>query len=59
MGADKIIAIELNQDATHDYFLDRPDIIFIRPSYDLGGFLDFGREILDWRIKLDQSRISP
>ena len=52
MGADKIIAIELNQDATHDYFLDRPDIIFIRPSYDLGGFLDFGREILDWRIKL-------
>lgn len=52
MHADEIIAIELSTEADHDYFLDRPHITLIRPSYDLGGFLDFNREILDWRIKL-------
>ena len=52
MGADKIIAIELNQEATHEYFLNRPDITFIRPSHHLGGFLDFDRNILDQRIRL-------
>lgn len=52
MGAQKIIAIELNQEATHSYFLDRPNITFIRPSHDLGGFLDFDRELLNWRIRL-------
>lgn len=52
MGAEQIIAIELNQTTAHDYFLDRPNITLIRPSYDLGGFLDFSRDILAWRIQL-------
>lgn len=52
MGADEIIAIELGQEATHEYFTNRPNITFIRPCYDLGNFLDFNREILDWRIQL-------
>ena len=52
MGADEIIAIELSNEPAHDYFLDRPNITIIRPCYDLGSFLDFGREILDWRIQL-------
>lgn len=52
MKADKIIAIELSREITHDHFNNRPYIKLIRPSYDLGGFLDFNRELLDWRIKL-------
>lgn len=52
MKADNIIAIELNQEITHDYFLNRPNITIIRPSYDLGNFLDFNRELLNWRIQL-------
>jgi NTE family protein len=52
MGAQKIIAIELNQEATHPYLLHRENITFIRPSKHLGGFLDFNRELLDQRIRL-------
>nr|WP_318001322.1 patatin-like phospholipase family protein [uncultured Faecalibacillus sp.] len=52
MGAQKIIAIELNQEATHSYLLHRENITFIRPSKHLGGFLDFNREVLDQRIRL-------
>lgn len=52
MKADKIIVIDLKQEVIHPHFLNRPNITIIRPSYDLGGFLDFNREILDWRIKL-------
>lgn len=52
MGAKNIIAIELNQEPTHEYLIDKPSITFIRPSKDLGGFLDFNRDVLDQRIKL-------
>lgn len=52
MGAQKIIAIELNQELTHQYLLHRHNITFIRPSKHLGGFLDFNRELLDQRVRL-------
>lgn len=52
MGAQKIIAIELNQEATHSYLLNRENIQFIRPSRPLGGFLDFERSIMNWRMRL-------
>lgn len=52
MGAQKIIAIELNQEPTHQYLLHRQNITFIRPSKHLGGFLDFNRELLDQRVRL-------
>lgn len=52
MGAKKVLAIELNQDATHKHLLNRENIQFIRPSRPLGGFLDFERPIMNWRIRL-------
>ncbi|MGN1183566.1 MAG: patatin-like phospholipase family protein [Faecalibacillus sp.] len=52
MGATHILAIELNQDPTHSYLLNRDNITFIRPSRNLGGFLDFQRDMLNWRIRL-------
>lgn len=52
MGANEIIAIDLSRDNKYTCFDNRPHIKIIRPSYDLGGFLDFNRNTLDWRIKL-------
>lgn len=52
MGAEKILAIELNQEATHSHLYNRENIQFIRPSRPLGGFLDFERPIMNWRIRL-------
>lgn len=52
MKADKIVAIELGQEATHPHLYNRENIQFIRPSRPLGGFLDFDRELMDWRIRL-------
>lgn len=52
MGAEHIITIELQPGPIHEYFLNRPSITRIRPSRDLGNFLDFSRPILDQRIKL-------
>lgn len=52
MGAEKIIVIELGKEPTHDYFENRPNILSIRPYHDLGGFLDFSRDLLDKRVKL-------
>lgn len=52
MKAKRVIAIELSRETNHNYYIDRPYIKLIRPSYDLGGFLDFNRDILNWRINL-------
>lgn len=52
LGADQVIAIELNREVTHPQFLNRPNITLIRPSWHLGGFLDFDREALDARMQL-------
>lgn len=52
MHADQILAIELNQEYTHPHLSNRSNIQIIRPSQPLGGFLDFDRTVLDWRIRL-------
>lgn len=52
MKADRILAIELNQELTHSHLANRENIQIIRPSRPLGGFLDFDRDTLDWRIRL-------
>ncbi|MDD8048848.1 MAG: patatin-like phospholipase family protein [Thomasclavelia sp.] len=52
MGSKKIIAIELNMEPTHEYLLNKPNITFIRPTWDLQGFLDFTSPLLKWRKAL-------
>ncbi len=52
MQADRILSIELNQELTHSHLANRENIQIIRPSRPLGGFLDFDRKTLDWRIRL-------
>lgn len=52
LGAEHIITIELKNTPIHEYFLDRPSVTRIRPSSDLGKFLDFSKEAIDQRVKL-------
>lgn len=52
MGAEQMVTIELQEGPIHEYFLNRPNIIRIRPTRDLGNFLDFDRKVLDQRIIL-------
>lgn len=51
MGADEIIAIELNQQVTHSYYQDRPNITIITPSRSLGDFLDFDNASCNYRMR--------
>ncbi len=46
MGAEEVIAIDLNTHPQHPVFLDRPQITYIFPQIELAPFLDFGRETL-------------
>lgn len=52
MGAQQIIVIELEETLTHPVFAGRPNIRLVRPSWGLGGFLDFNRDALDFRTRL-------
>ena len=52
MGAEQIIAVELNTELTHSSFNNRPNITIISPSSDIGEFMNFDRKMLDYRIKL-------
>lgn len=52
LGATRIIALELSTEVSHPHFENRPNIIMVRPSHDLGGFLDFSRDKLDIRKQL-------
>ncbi len=46
MGAEEVIAIDLNVHPQHPVFLDRPQITYIFPQIEPAPFLDFGRETL-------------
>ena len=52
MGAQQMIVIELEETITHPVFAGRPNVQLLRPSWGLGGFLDFNREALDFRTRL-------
>lgn len=46
LGADEIIAVDLNETLTHPQFLNKPNITYIYPSFPLGSFLSFDQESL-------------
>lgn len=47
MGAEEIIAIDLNPNVTHPDYLNRPFVKYIYPSWDLGSFLFFDRQTIN------------
>lgn len=52
LGAEKIVAVDLNSENNHECYLRHPDVTYIRPSKDLGNFLNFDRNVLSRSIRL-------
>lgn len=46
MGAEEVTAIDLSYHTTHDAYLNRPYVIYIKPSRPIGSFLNFEKELL-------------
>lgn len=46
LGAEDVVAIDLNPNITHKEFLNKPYIKYIHPSWPLGGFMKFENEIM-------------
>ena len=44
MGADEVLAIDLNPDPIHPQFVQRDNMIYMFPKADTGDFLDFSEE---------------
>ncbi len=52
LGAQKIVAVDLNTDNNHEGYMRHPSVIYIKPSKDLGNFMNFERNVLDRSIRL-------
>ncbi|MFV0379430.1 MAG: patatin-like phospholipase family protein [Anaerorhabdus sp.] len=52
MGATKIIAIDLTPSPTHSEFMNRDNIIYIKPKESLGLMFDFGKGDMTRKMKL-------
>ncbi|MBR2411104.1 MAG: patatin-like phospholipase family protein [Clostridia bacterium] len=52
LGAQKVVCVDLNTENNHEGYLRHPDVTYIRPSKDLGSFLNFERNVLDRSIRL-------
>ncbi|MGI6773297.1 MAG: patatin-like phospholipase family protein [Clostridiales bacterium] len=52
LGAEEVVAIDLNTVSAHEAYAVNPFVKLIKPSRDLGAFMDFDREKLDANIRL-------
>lgn len=52
MGAQEVIVVDMQINATHPHYLNRPHVIYTTPYVNLGGFLDFSRKSLDRNKRL-------
>lgn len=52
LGATRIVVVDLNTDNNHEGYINHPRVTYIKPSKDLGAFLNFSRDVLDRSIKL-------
>lgn len=52
LGASSAVVVDLNTANNHETYIRHPRITYIKPSKDLGVFLNFEREVLDRSIKL-------
>ena len=52
LGAKKVVVIDLNTENNHEGYLRHPSVMYIKPSKDLGNFLNFERNVLDRSIRL-------
>lgn len=52
LGAEDIVAVDLNPNITHKEFLNKSYIKYIHPRWNLGGFLKFEREAINKNLML-------
>lgn len=52
LGAQRVIAVELESSPQHPHFLNRPNITYINPSYPVGNMFNFTRESIDRNMKI-------
>lgn len=52
LGAEKIVVVDLKTDNHHEGYIHHPGVTYIKPTKDLGAFLNFNREVLDRSIRL-------
>ncbi len=52
LGAKEIVVIDLKTEGNHEGYLRHPSVTYIKPSKDLGGFMNFERNVLDRSIRL-------
>lgn len=52
LGADEVIAVDLDDKPIHKQFVNKPNILYIRPSFSLGSFLDFDPKHITQNILL-------
>lgn len=52
LGASRVVVVDLNTDNNHETYIRHPRVTYIKPSKELGAFLNFEREVLDRSIKL-------
>lgn len=52
LGAEKIVVVDLKPDNCHEGYIHHPDVTYIKPTKDLGAFLNFNRNVIDRSIKL-------
>lgn len=50
MGADEVIAVDLNPNPSHPEYLNKPFVTYIYPGRSLGTMMNFERDVLDGNI---------
>ena len=52
LGADRVVVVDLKTENNHEGYLRHPRVKYIRPTRDLGTFMNFEREVLDRSMRL-------
>ncbi len=52
LGADEVTVIDLKPDNNHEGYLHHPRVRYIKPSRDLGAFLNFEKDAIDFSMDL-------
>lgn len=52
LGAESVVAIDLSYDNRDERYYSHPSVTYIRPTKDLGAFLNFDREAIDFSYNL-------
>ena len=52
LGADEVVVVDLKPDNNHEGYLRHPRVRYIKPTRDLGTFMNFEREVLDRSMRL-------